>query len=121
MPMNWQETHDGRVIEIAVSGKLTRDDYVRFADAMDELMQSHDRMRMLIVMSDLEGWTGGVLWEDLKFGLKHYRDMERVAIVGEERWQKVMAFLYKPFTAAEVRYFTPAQMDAARQWLAEEH
>lgn len=119
MPIDWQQTHDGRVIEITVSGKLTRDDYTHFADTMDELIQSHDRMRILIVMPDLEGWTGGAFWEDLKFGIKHYRDVERVAIVGEGRWQKIMAFLSKPFTAAEVRYFIPAQIDAARQWLAE--
>jgi hypothetical protein len=51
--------------------------------------------------------------------VKHFNDIERLAIVGEERWHKWMASFCKPFTTATVRYFTFAQIDQAHAWLAE--
>ncbi|WP_420835273.1 STAS/SEC14 domain-containing protein [Marinobacterium rhizophilum] len=43
--------------------------------------------------------------EGLKFGVKHFADIERLAMVGEKQWQQGMATFCKPFTKAQVRYF----------------
>jgi hypothetical protein len=58
------------------------------------------------------------LWEDIKFDVKHFRDIERLALVGEKKWEEGMATFCKPFTTAEVRYFDRAQVDDAREWIA---
>ena len=42
-------------------------------------------------MKDFHGWDAGALWEDIKFDLKHFSDIERVAMVGEKKWQKGMS------------------------------
>jgi hypothetical protein len=47
------------------------------------------------------------------------RDIERLAIVGEKTWHQWMTGFCKPFTSAEVRHFTMAQLDAAREWVYE--
>ena len=48
------------------------------------------------------------------------QDIERLAIVGESKWQQGMAAFCKPFTKATVRYFDHCQIDEARQWVREE-
>ena len=70
-------------------------------------------------MRDFHGWTAGALWEDIKFDVRHFRDIERLALVGEKKWEKGMAVFCKPFTTAKVRYFERAKADEARAWLQE--
>ena len=55
--------------------------------------------------------------EDIKFDLKHFGDIERLAMVGENRWQHGMATFCKPFTKVSIRHFDHADASKARKWL----
>jgi hypothetical protein len=107
----------GRVLEVRVTGKLTKEAYHAFVPAVDAEIKQHGKLRILFVMKDFHGWTAGAMWEDLKFDLKHWKDIERLAVVGDKKWEKGMAAFCKPFTKAKIRYFDVAQVDEARDWL----
>ncbi|HED66781.1 MAG TPA: STAS/SEC14 domain-containing protein [Planctomycetes bacterium] len=106
-------------VEIHVRGKLTRETYEEFIPILEAHLKEHKKVRVLFTMKDFHGWTAGALWEDIKFDLKHFRDIERLAIVGEKKWQHGMAVFLKPFTSAEVRYFEWPELAEARAWLRE--
>ena len=74
---------------------------------------------MLFDMTEFHGWDAGALWEDIKFDIKHFADIERLAMVGEKKWQQGMAIFCKPFTRATIRYFDHATVAEARKWLGE--
>jgi SpoIIAA-like len=112
-----RETNDGKVLEVELTGKLTADDYQLFVPAVERMVNAHGKISILVEMHDFHGWTAGAMWEDIKFDAKHFRDIERVAIVGETNWQHAMALFSKPFTAAKVRYFPRVRIDQARAWL----
>ena len=57
------------------------------------------------------------MWEDTKFALNHLSDIERLAMVGEKKWQEGMATFCKPFTRATIKYFEHADEAAAQGWL----
>ncbi len=111
------EINDGKVLEIQLTGKLSKEDYARFLPAVERLVKTHGKIRILVAMHDFHGWTAGGLWQDIKFDTKHFRDIERIAMVGETKWQHGMAVFCKPFTAAEIRYFEHGAVDQARAWL----
>jgi hypothetical protein len=46
-------------------------------------------------------------------------EFERLAIIGEKKWQHSMAMFCQPFTAATIRYFDHAGAAEARKWLGE--
>jgi len=46
--------------------------------------------------------------KDIKFDIKHFADIERLAMVGDKKWQHGMATFCKPFTKATIRYFDHA-------------
>ena len=46
------------------------------------------RLLMLVELHDFHGWTGSALSEDIKFDAKHFNDIERLAITGENKWEK---------------------------------
>ena len=51
--------------------------------------------------------------------IKHFADIERLAMVGDKKWQHGMAMFFKPFTKATIRYFDHAEATEARKWLGE--
>jgi SpoIIAA-like len=110
----------GRILEVRVTGKLTKEAYQKFVPAVDAQVKEYGKLRILFVMQDFHGWTAGAMWEDLKFDLKHWKDIERLAIVGDKKWEKGMAAFCKPFTKASIRYFDVSQLDEAREWLSAE-
>jgi hypothetical protein len=111
------ESDSGKTLEIAVSGKLTHGDYQQFVPAFERLVKEHRKIRVLFHMTDFHGWEAVALWDDIKFDLKHFSDIERLAMVGDKRWERGMAAFCKPFTTADIRYFDQSQIDEARKWL----
>ena len=74
---------------------------------------------MLFDMSDFRGWDAGALWQEIKFDMKHFKDIERIAAVGDRRWQQWLTEFCEPFTKATIRYFDDAETAAARKWLGD--
>lgn len=120
MPVEMQEVAEGNIFAIRLSGKLTKPDYEHFIPETERRIKQHGKLRMLVEMRDFHGWTLGALWEDIKFDLRHFADIERLALVGEKKWEAGMAAFCKPFTRATVRYFDAAQRDDAIAWLHED-
>lgn len=109
----------GDLVEVHVSGKLTSEMYEEFVPLLEQEIRDHGKLRMLFVMRDFHGWTAGALWDDLKFDLRHFKDIRRLAIVGEKKWQHGMAVFCTPFTTAKIKYFELSELEAARAWLRE--
>ena len=119
MAIKLEEKDSGKVLEIALSGKLVKEDYEAFVPVVEQLVKDHGQIRMLVAMHDFHGWTAGALWEDTKFAAHHFSDIEKLAVVGETKWQHGMAAFCKPFTTASIRYFDHENADEARRWLSE--
>jgi hypothetical protein len=94
-------------------------DYAQFVPAFERLVRQHGKLSVLFDMTDFHGWEAGALWEDTKFALHHFADIERIVMVGETRWQQGMTSFCKPFTTATVRYFDHTDAAVARTWLDE--
>ncbi len=118
MPITLNQSSDGRVLEVQASGKLTHDDYQAFTARFDRLLKQHGRVNVLFEMVDFHGWDAGGFWDDVKFDLKHFADVDRFAMVGDQIWEKNITDLARPFTAAQVRYFDRTDIEAARWWAA---
>ena len=117
MSVTLTERDSGAVLEVRVSDKLTTGDYAHFVPEFERLVKAHGRIRVLFEMNDFHGWQAGALWEDIKFDLHHFKDIERIAMVGDRKWESWMAGFCKPFTTAKVRYFDVSDLEAAKNWL----
>lgn len=119
MAIRLEEKDSGKTLEAFLTGKLVKEDYETFVPVVERLVKKHGKIRMLVVMHDFHGWTAGALWEDTKFAAHHFSDIERLAMVGETKWQHGMALFCRPFTVAAIRYFEHTAMSEAQAWLAE--
>lgn len=93
--------------------------HLHFVPEFKRLVRQHGTLRVLFDMTTFHGWEAGAIWEDIKFATKHFEDIERLAMIGEKKWQHGMATLCKPFKKAAVRYFERALRAAYSQlrWL----
>jgi hypothetical protein len=118
MPIQLDDADGGKILVIHVSGRLVRADYDTFVPEFERLLRQHGKLRVLFEMEGLQGWDAGAAWEDIKFDVKHFADIERLAMVGENKLQHGMAAFFKPFTKATTRYFDTADKAAAWKWLS---
>jgi hypothetical protein len=112
------ETTSPKVLGLKLRGKLHDKDYKQFVPNVEALLTAKGKLRLLVQFEDFHGWDLHAAWDDMKFGLKHYSDFERIAMVGDRKWEKWMARFCR-FTKAEVRYFDRSEVDAAWKWLEE--
>jgi hypothetical protein len=119
MSVDLHEEVGGKLLLIKLSGKLTKEDYEQFVPEVERLIQQHGKIRVLCQMHDFHGWSLGALWEDIKFDWKHVGDSERLALVGDRKWEEGMAAFCKPFTRAAISYFDASKAAEALNWVKE--
>lgn len=110
----------GDFVALEVSGKLDAQDYEILVPLFETQLEEHGKISVFWEMKDFHGWTGGGLWEDMKFDVKHATEFTRVAMVGERKWEERMTQMMKPFTTAEVRFFDADERDKALRWASGE-
>jgi hypothetical protein len=121
MPIQLYEEDNGKILALNLSGKLVKDDYERFVPEFEGLARQRGKLRVLLNLTDFHGWDIGALWDEIKFDVKHFADIERIAVVGDKKWQHGLTTFFKPFTNATIRYFDQADTTEARKWLEELH
>jgi hypothetical protein len=107
------------VLGFRISGKLQDEDYKTFVPAVDAAIAGGGKTRILAQFHDFQGWDAKALWDDIKFSTTHCTKIERIALVGEKKWEEWMAKVCKPFTMAKIKYFDAKDVDAAWKWLEE--
>ena len=113
------EAREGDLIRIEATGTLTDDDYDRLIPLVDERIERHRDVRIVVDMVGLEGLTPGAAIEDARLGVRHAGDVERLAAIGDARWQAWVTRLAEPFVNADVRFFGADEREAALAWIHE--
>ena len=118
MPVEIEESlRASNVVLVRASGRLTDEDYQQFVSKFEKLIQDRAKLCLLFEMVDFRGWDLHGAWDDLKFGLRHSKDLRCIAMIGQKRWQRWMSRLCGWFTTVPVRYFDHKHMRNARIWV----
>ena len=117
MPCEIVEKGEG-LITLKISGLLKRAELAQAEKVAIEVMGSAPKIRFLIIIKDFQGWDNKDNWEDVSFQSQYDSEIEKIAIVGEKRWQEqAEVFAGKGLRSVDIRYFTPSEAVAARAWL----
>lgn len=119
MPIELREENGGRILDVTLIGTLVKEDYGTLLATFQRDVALHGKLRVLLDMTRFHGWDAGGLWEEVKFDLKHLNEMDRLAVIGEKRWQQAIAGFAKAMMPAATRYFDVSETAQARAWIAE--
>jgi len=117
MSLHIIENKSGNILELEVSGKFVASDFQTLESTFQGLVERYGKIRVLFIMRDFHGWEPVAFWDEVKFDLKHFSDIERLAMVGDKQWEKFLGVFGRPFTAAEIRYFDKSALPDAHAWI----
>jgi hypothetical protein len=110
----------GNVFAMRLSGKILHRDYQQFVPMLEKTIEEHGSVRCFIEMTEFHGIELRALWDEIKFDVRHGRQIERCAVVGDRAWESWMIKLSRPiFSRAEIRFYDIAERDKAWEWINE--
>lgn len=112
-------TDSPKILGFKLHGKLHHADYKSFVPTVDAAVAAENKLRLFVQFEDFHGEDLHAFWDDMKFGMRHYSDFDRIAMVGDRWWESWLVTICKPFTKAKVRYFDATKVDDAWAWLRE--
>jgi hypothetical protein len=113
------EQEQDNVFRLDLQGRLSKGDFDRCQERLESEISRAGAVRLLIVLDEFSGWDPGAPWNDLSFYMKHGDAIERIAIVGPNRWRShMLMFAGADLRKSPVQYFLPGTVAEARVWLA---
>lgn len=108
------------VIAMRIKGKLLHRDYQELIPLVEKQIEEHGGVRCFVEMTEFHGIQPRALWDEIKFDVRHARQIERCAVVGDRAWQAWITKLSKLiFSRAEIRFFDIAEREKAWEWINE--
>lgn len=108
------------VLAIEATGKVTHEDYSDTLIPKVEAMLAKEQIKMLYVIGqEFTGFELEALWDDGKFGLKHWHDFSHIAVVADQAWLRAAVSMFAPFFRGEVRLFKLSELSAAKTWITD--
>jgi hypothetical protein len=88
-------------------GKLTHEDYEKITPLIDNALNGvrDAKVKVFIDGTELEGWELRAAWDDLKLGLKHGGQFDKIAIYGNKKWQEYVSKVASWFISGESKFF----------------
>ena len=110
----------GKVLTARVSGKLTQPELAKLQQATTETIRRQGRVRILVIAENFQGWEKGGDWEDDSFQSQNDPYIEKMAIVGDRKWEDLaVIFVAKGLRSFPIEFFPPADLAKARAWLTQ--
>ncbi|PRY19685.1 SpoIIAA-like protein [Aliiruegeria haliotis] len=109
----------GPCIQVRLLGDIDPDAYKQAEGDLDARIRDRDGFRLLLDLTEFTGWQGvSALAAHFSLAREHAALPDRVAVVGNKRWQHMAQRLMGRFLNAENRFFDEADAIAAREWLS---
>jgi hypothetical protein len=103
------------VVGIIAKGRVTNSDCDKvLKPAMESTLKRHDKVRLYY---EIGCRFPGAAWEDLRIGIEHIPQWERVAVVTDVGWVRHTVNALRFLISSDVRVFTSFQAPEGRAWI----
>jgi hypothetical protein len=105
------------VLAYAVRGKVTAEQGQELFSRFTRAAEEGRKLRLFYELHGFPSAEPSVYLDKLKALGTLLKTIERVAIVGDQRWLDVYTAIIDPITKADIRHFTTDERDAAVAWI----
>jgi|SRR6266404_475536 len=96
----------GKLVQIKIRGMLKKADHDRIIQIAKEAIAREGKVTALVILEGFEGWERHEDWGDVSFMTEQGRHIEKMAIVGDEKWRDdALAFTAKGFRPTAIEFF----------------
>lgn len=100
-------------------GKVTAEQGKEIFERISAAAGEGRKLRLYYELHSIPSTEGSVILEKLKQLGTILKTIERLAIVGDQRWLPAYRAIVDPITRMDIRHFTTDQADEARAWIRE--
>lgn len=106
------------ILGIAIVDKMEVIDYQKIDYYIEDHVRQFGKAKVFLEIVDLKGISLRAVWEDLKASIKHYNDIERMAVIGDQAWLKGSVKIGDLLTPGlDIAAFSTADRQRAINWL----
>ena len=118
MPVTIHCEHDD-IYRLDIRRLLRQADLMRAEDALFAEITRIGPVKLLVVLTEFEGWERQGNWDHATFYVEHGDNIARIAIVGPERWRaEMLMFSAAGLRKGPVEFFPEGATAAALAWLS---
>lgn len=107
----------GNLIAIEVDGHINKSDYDKVTPLIEKAVREYGKVKVYIQIVKIEGIEPSAFMEDIRTYFKHFNNVEKLAVVGNNKWQKFWTGLAGPFISGEVKFFEQSETAEAQTWV----
>lgn len=111
------KSREKNVLTLKATDKITKDDVDEVVIVLDKLHESVGKVNVILHLEELKGYTFTSLVDDMKYATKHMDKIEKMAIIGDKKFQEISTHLPEFTKKTEVRYFTQQERSKAEEWI----
>jgi hypothetical protein len=113
-----QEGKSPETLEIKIMEKVSEADLDHLIPVMKAHIAETADPRLLLIMEEFGGWDSvGAFLDELNMEANYLQKYNRIALVGDQPWEKWMTKIRNIVTAHEIKFFPAASIQHARKWL----
>lgn len=109
------------VLGFTAKGKVTAEDYenVIIPEVEKKLVKFPKLCCLYHIGDEFESYEAGAMWDDAKIGLEHITSWEKIAIVTDVEWIRIMGKVFGFFMPGRVRIYDNKDLKSAIKWMSE--
>lgn len=106
-----------KIIGTRVSAQIDPQDLDEIQEVVSKKIKRYKNLRWYYEMIDFEGWEMSSFWRDMVFSLMNTVHFNKIAFIGKNTPENIMAEVTSVFTPAQVKYFDLSEKKSALEWI----
>ncbi len=102
-----------------ISAKITTQEIDEVIEDLEKAITEHGSIRLLIRMKNWRGMEAKAALDDFSFLIRHIKDIEVLAVVGDRFWEKLWLDFGALFVQTRSKFFEEDEYEVAWTWLSE--
>lgn len=107
----------GNILFVEVTDMITKEDVESVIPTLEKMIEKYKKIKSLVIMNKLKGYTFGGFLADFDFYLKHQSSFDYMAIVGDKEFEKAIIELLSKLMPGKAKYFDISETDKAKEWI----
>ena len=115
------ETTD-RALCIQIEKIISSEGYAKnFTPRIHKMLESHEKIRMLIYYKDFKGWEENAAAQDMELSILLTQRLERMALVNAPEREEIQKRMKKKMisNSCDLQFFNEEDLDEAMAWIKE--
>lgn len=108
---------DTNIVGFRLEDTLTEDDYEVLDSDLGHELEAHTTTRVFFDIEDVDGWEPEDKWESLAFDIRHVQEVDKVAIVGDDIWERLVDKIELLFPVSQIQSYDSEDREEALGWI----